>query len=164
MAFNEIKIIPTENDGFVAIAALQQSFGGYGSVVFKADSNGNIIWAKRLKPDIKKYTTISLGCAYANDMSIYTIHTVIDSGLVIEKLNAKGEFIWNRYLPTVDNRTILSDFAFAVTTPDNGLVISISVSKIYKGEDHNHLLKISKDGDAEWEYSAQQHLIITGIV
>ncbi|MEP6467588.1 MAG: hypothetical protein ABJB05_14865, partial [Parafilimonas sp.] len=59
--FFGLKSMATENDGFIAIAAVLKTFDGYGAVIFKADSNGNPVWIKWLKPDQKKYNVIPLG-------------------------------------------------------------------------------------------------------
>jgi len=77
--FFGLKSMATENDGFIAIAAVLK-FNGYGAIVFKADSNGNPVWIKWLKPNLKKYNVIPLGGVYANDKSIYVVNIIVDSG------------------------------------------------------------------------------------
>ncbi|HEY2727605.1 MAG TPA: T9SS type A sorting domain-containing protein [Parafilimonas sp.] len=154
--FNGFKILPAENDGFISIASVQGNFDDYGSVVFKADSNGNTIWIKRLSPNTKKYNIIPLGGVYASNKNIYVINLLVDSGLLIQKLNLMGELLWNRYLLTDSILRVETQFVFATTTQDDGLIISTTTSKLYESRRYNHFYKISKNGDAEWAYEIKQ--------
>ncbi len=153
---NTIKIIPSQNEDFVALNAITYYEDFSGSLIFKADGNGNIKWSKRLSLHSNKHHAIPESVAEAKDGSLYVVTRVYDDGIYIHKFDSNGLPLWHQYIHTDSTIDIQTQVGPLSTTPDNGLIISTISFGRYKDRYFSNLLKLSKDGQPEWEYTSNQ--------
>lgn len=150
------KLAATENNGFIGVASIDKNILSPAVLVFKADSNGNIEWAKHLLPTLKRYAITPLGIAYTKDKGIYIVSYIASRGIYVQKLDINGSSLWNKYLFTDSTTDETSNFAFAIPGSDNGLIISTTSSKWPTDRNYNHIYKFSPNGIPEWEYTTNQ--------
>jgi|GEM_PF-4150246 len=149
------KLAATENNGFIGFASIDKNILSPASLVFKADSNGNIEWAKHLLPTLKRYAVTPWGIAYTKDRRIYIVSKIASRGIYVQKLDRNGSSLWNKYLFTDSTTEEVSNFAFAIAGSDNGLIISTTSGGLTQ-RFYNHIYKFSANGVPEWEYTTNQ--------
>jgi len=156
LEISSAKILPAKHDDFFVLTPVSTSFSSKGVLLSKADSNGNILWAKRINLSSDNYESTALDIAETNDGDIYLVNLIYDYGIGIQKLDKDGEPIWEKYLfsdSTVDMQT---RFGPICITNDDGLIVTTTSFERYGNKYYNHLFKFSKEGLPEWQYSANQ--------
>ncbi|HVO75548.1 MAG TPA: T9SS type A sorting domain-containing protein [Ignavibacteriaceae bacterium] len=122
------------------------------SRIYKIDhSTGEFIWEKNINDSLYQINILTNACVdNQNNIIAAGYNSYFNSDVQIKKLSPSGEVLWMKNYNSPDN---LSDLPLGILIDKNDDVYaSVGSEDSLGGYPYTSVLKLSKDGDKEWEY------------
>jgi type IX secretion system substrate protein len=155
-----VRMAATKAKGFVAISrAMSGAF-----ILFKCDSNGNILWQKLITYTSQNDRTDPGTICVTNDESIYTTHGWDDyvngesiNGVYIQKFDKNGNQQWVKFFHPDNKDDEFENYDGLTATSDNGVVLAATSFFRIQSKYYSLLYKFTSEGEPEWKYVAEEN-------